>query len=170
MGAIHVGVLVSLHLGRYTGSYHSNSLRRRSTLHQILFLGNPTSMMTNLYSSLIPARTNHYHRTRNCSQLRAKMSMATATRTKWNDMATGIFSWETSTPAAAGQISRRRGKTIFEMEELRLPEGVWRRRRASSWSVDLLPLVLGHSSSCIFATTRAYKTSLSSPRNSSSPG
>lgn len=169
MGAIHVGVLVSLHLGRYTDSYHSNSLQRRSTPHQILFPGNSTSTMTNLSSSLIPARTNHYHRTRNCSQLTAKMSMATATATrpKRNDMATGIFSWEISTPAAAWQISRTRRKTIFEMGDLRLPEGIWVRRRASFWSVNLLPQ---RSFSRIFATTRAYKTSLSSSRSSWSPG
>jgi phage host-nuclease inhibitor protein Gam len=79
-------------------------------------------MMTNLSSSLIPARTNHYHRTRNCSQLRAKM--ATGTRTKRNNMATGIFSWEILTPAVAGQISQTQGKTIFEMGVLHLPEEI----------------------------------------------
>lgn len=144
-----------------------NSLRRPSTPHQILFPANPTSTMTSLSSSLIPARTNHCHRTRNCSQSMAKMPTAT-TRTKRNHTATRIFSWEISTHAAAGQMSRSWGRNIFEMGGQHLPEGISARRRALFWSVDL-PLVHGHSSSCIFASTRAYKTFSSSSRSSSSP-
>ena len=126
-----------------------NSLRRPSTPHQTLFLANSTSTTTNLSSSLIPAPTSHHHRTRNCSQSRAKTSAATTTRTKRNHTATGIFSWEISTHAAAGQTSRSWGRITFEMGGPHLTEGIWARRRALFWSVDL-PLVLGHSSSCIF--------------------